>query len=60
MLWCNSSSPLTGYSGTFSWRDYLISTNSIAAPVELFNTALPHHNFREGLKLEAVDLMDPR
>lgn len=50
----------TGYPTEFRWKDYLKHTSSHAAPVRLFNTTLPEHGFRVGLKLEAVDLMDPK
>ncbi|XP_075435978.1 MBT domain-containing protein 1 isoform X3 [Ascaphus truei] len=44
----------------FKWFDYLRETGSIAAPVKLFNKEVPNHGFRVGMKLEAVDLMEPR
>ncbi|MBV98191.1 MBT domain-containing protein 1, partial [Eschrichtius robustus] len=44
----------------FKWFDYLRETGSIAAPVKLFNKDVPNHGFRVGMKLEAVDLMEPR
>uniref|UniRef100_A0A8C4DTS1 Mbt domain containing 1 n=1 Tax=Dicentrarchus labrax TaxID=13489 RepID=A0A8C4DTS1_DICLA len=44
----------------FKWFDYLRETGSIAAPVKLFNKEVPNHGFRQGMKLEAVDLMEPR
>uniref|UniRef100_A0A673Z5T8 Mbt domain containing 1 n=1 Tax=Salmo trutta TaxID=8032 RepID=A0A673Z5T8_SALTR len=44
----------------FKWFDYLRETSSIAAPVKLFNKDVPNHGFRQGMKLEAVDLMEPR
>ncbi|KAM3914499.1 lethal(3)malignant brain tumor-like protein 2 [Leptodactylus fuscus] len=43
----------------FSWESYLEQTNSKAAPAMLFNTDPPNHGFRPGMKLEAVDLMEP-
>ncbi|XP_077132040.1 lethal(3)malignant brain tumor-like protein 2 isoform X1 [Ranitomeya variabilis] len=44
----------------FSWGSYLKKTNSKAAPALLFNTDFPNHGFTPGMKLEAVDLMEPR
>nr|XP_006001283.1 PREDICTED: MBT domain-containing protein 1 isoform X5 [Latimeria chalumnae] len=44
----------------FKWFDYLRETGSIAAPVKLFNKDVPNHGFKVGMKLEAVDLMEPR
>uniref|UniRef100_A0A672YBZ2 FCS-type domain-containing protein n=1 Tax=Sphaeramia orbicularis TaxID=375764 RepID=A0A672YBZ2_9TELE len=44
----------------FRWFDYLKETRSVAAPVQLFNKDVPNHGFRPGMKLEAVDLMEPR
>ncbi|XP_067432504.1 lethal(3)malignant brain tumor-like protein 2 isoform X2 [Thunnus thynnus] len=59
-----SKIPLTvpqGYdSKTFSWDKYLKETKAKPAPVHLFNTDYPGHNFSPNLKLEAVDLMEPR
>ncbi|KAK1794091.1 hypothetical protein P4O66_010997 [Electrophorus voltai] len=53
--------PPRGYSKLpFKWFDYLRETGSRAAPVKLFNKDVPNHGFREGMKLEAVDLMEPR
>ncbi|KAM4650392.1 lethal(3)malignant brain tumor-like protein 2 isoform 2-T2 [Discoglossus pictus] len=45
---------------TFSWDEYLKKTNSKAALARLFNTDCPDHGFMPGMKLEAVDLMEPR
>ncbi|XP_072259471.1 MBT domain-containing protein 1 isoform X2 [Pyxicephalus adspersus] len=54
-------SPPRGYTKLpFKWFDYLRETGSIAAPVKLFNKEVPNHGFRVGMKLEAVDLMEPR
>ncbi|XP_077481767.1 MBT domain-containing protein 1 isoform X4 [Stigmatopora argus] len=44
----------------FNWFDYLRETSSTAAPVKFFNKEVPNHGFRRGMKLEAVDLMEPR
>ncbi|XP_042254249.1 lethal(3)malignant brain tumor-like protein 2 isoform X1 [Thunnus maccoyii] len=59
-----SKIPLTvpqGYDAkTFSWDKYLKETKAKSAPVHLFNTDYPGHNFSPNLKLEAVDLMEPR
>ncbi|KAL2728805.1 polycomb protein Sfmbt-like [Vespula squamosa] len=53
--------PPKGYdSTTFTWDAYLIETNTIPAPVQLFNREIPQHGFIEGMRLEAADLMDPR
>lgn len=46
--------------GVFHWFEYLKHTKSVAAPVKLFDKEIPKHGFRVGMKLEAVDLMDPR
>ncbi|XP_073644232.1 lethal(3)malignant brain tumor-like protein 2 isoform X3 [Tursiops truncatus] len=45
---------------TFSWETYLEKTKAKAAPSRLFNTDCPNHGFKVGMKLEAVDLMEPR
>ncbi|KAE8611233.1 hypothetical protein XENTR_v10012379 [Xenopus tropicalis] len=45
---------------TFSWDEYLEKTGSKAAPARLFNHDCPNHGFEPGMKLEAVDLMEPR
>ncbi|KAM3859603.1 lethal(3)malignant brain tumor-like protein 2 [Diretmus argenteus] len=56
--------PLTvppGYdSETFTWTKYLQETKAKAAPARLFNTDYPGHGFSPNMKLEAVDLMEPR
>ncbi|KAM4606843.1 MBT domain-containing protein 1 isoform 1-T1 [Discoglossus pictus] len=53
--------PPRGYTKLpFKWFDYLRETGSIAAPVKLFNKEVPNHGFRVAMKLEAVDLMEPR
>uniref|UniRef100_UPI00358F2D22 MBT domain-containing protein 1-like n=1 Tax=Myxine glutinosa TaxID=7769 RepID=UPI00358F2D22 len=53
--------PPRGYSKRpFNWFEYLRDTNSVAAPVGLFNKELPKHGFSVAHKLEAVDLMEPR
>ncbi|XP_018417285.1 PREDICTED: MBT domain-containing protein 1 isoform X2 [Nanorana parkeri] len=53
--------PPRGYTKLpFKWFDYLRETGSIAAPVKLFNKEVPNHGFRVRMKLEAVDLMEPR
>ncbi|KAJ8298307.1 hypothetical protein KUTeg_024838 [Tegillarca granosa] len=51
---------LTGYKGQFKWFDYLKQTKAIAAPVALFDKEIPKHGFKSGMKIEAVDLMEPR
>ncbi|XP_061666268.1 lethal(3)malignant brain tumor-like protein 2 [Syngnathoides biaculeatus] len=45
---------------TFTWENYLEETKSKAAPPHLFNTDYPGHGFSPNVKLEAVDLMEPR
>nr|CAB3263674.1 MBT domain-containing protein 1-like [Phallusia mammillata] len=45
---------------SFSWEEYLAETESEAAPVSLFNHEQIQHGFEVGMKLEAVDLMEPR
>ncbi|XP_015601350.1 polycomb protein Sfmbt isoform X1 [Cephus cinctus] len=53
--------PPKGYDPTaFTWDAYLAETNTIPAPVQLFNREIPQHGFIEGMRLEAADLMDPR
>ncbi|XP_034268844.1 MBT domain-containing protein 1 isoform X4 [Pantherophis guttatus] len=53
--------PPRGYAKLpFKWFDYLRETGSIAAPVKFFNKEVPNHGFHVAMKLEAVDLMEPR
>lgn len=53
--------PPKGYEAhTFSWEAYLEKTKAKAAPSRLFNMDCPNHGFKVGMKLEAVDLMEPR
>ncbi|XP_042360444.1 MBT domain-containing protein 1-like isoform X2 [Plectropomus leopardus] len=53
--------PPRGYTNLpFRWFEYLKESKSVAAPVSLFNKDVPNHGFRPGMKLEAVDLMEPR
>ncbi|TGZ47018.1 Polycomb protein Sfmbt [Temnothorax longispinosus] len=53
--------PPKGYDPTtFTWDAYLTETNTIPAPIQLFNREIPQHGFIEGMRLEAADLMDPR
>ncbi|KAM5250958.1 lethal(3)malignant brain tumor-like protein 2 isoform 1-T1 [Hipposideros larvatus] len=53
--------PPKGYeTHTFNWDAYLEKTKSKAAPSRLFNMDCPNHGFKVGMKLEAVDLMEPR
>jgi len=49
-----------GHVGKFVWQQYLKDTKSRAAPVACFTTRPPNHMFKVGMKLEAVDLIDPR
>ncbi|XP_035998348.1 lethal(3)malignant brain tumor-like protein 2 isoform X1 [Fundulus heteroclitus] len=44
----------------FTWDKYLQETKAKAAPARLFNTDNPGHGFSPNMKLEAVDLMEPR
>ncbi|KAK9534464.1 hypothetical protein VZT92_006907 [Zoarces viviparus] len=53
--------PPRGYTSIpFRWFEYLKDSKSVAAPVKLFSKDVPNHGFRPGMKLEAVDLMEPR
>lgn len=52
--------PPRGHKGPFKWFDYLKQTKSLAAPVKLFDKDIPKHGFKSGMKIEAVDLMEPR
>ncbi|XP_023240089.1 MBT domain-containing protein 1-like isoform X1 [Centruroides sculpturatus] len=52
--------PPRGHKGEFKWFEYLKNTKSVAAPVALFKKDIPNHGFKEGMYLEAVDLMEPR
>uniref|UniRef100_A0A3Q3VZF5 Uncharacterized protein n=1 Tax=Mola mola TaxID=94237 RepID=A0A3Q3VZF5_MOLML len=45
---------------TFTWEKYLKETNAKAAPARLFSTDFPGYGFSPNMKLEAVDLMEPR
>ncbi|XP_066521367.1 lethal(3)malignant brain tumor-like protein 2 isoform X2 [Hoplias malabaricus] len=60
----NNDIPLTlppGYDhATFTWPKYMEETGAVAAPRRLFNTDPAGHGFVPGMKLEAVDLMEPR
>ncbi|XP_041671165.1 lethal(3)malignant brain tumor-like protein 2 isoform X2 [Cheilinus undulatus] len=47
-------------SKTFTWQKYLKETEAQAAPKRLFNVDYPGHGFSPNMKLEAVDLMEPR
>ncbi|XP_056285750.1 lethal(3)malignant brain tumor-like protein 2 isoform X2 [Pseudoliparis swirei] len=47
-------------SQTFTWDKYLEETAAEAAPARLFNADYPGHGFSPDMKLEAVDLMEPR
>ncbi|XP_029383275.1 lethal(3)malignant brain tumor-like protein 2 isoform X2 [Echeneis naucrates] len=59
-----NSIPLTvpqGYdSQSFTWDTYLKQTKAKPAPARLFNTDYQGHGFSANMKLEAVDLMEPR
>ncbi|XP_076154416.1 lethal(3)malignant brain tumor-like protein 2 isoform X4 [Alosa pseudoharengus] len=47
-------------SSTFTWDTYLAESCAVAAPKRLFNTDEVGHGYIPGMKLEAVDLMEPR
>ncbi|XP_067830761.1 lethal(3)malignant brain tumor-like protein 2 isoform X2 [Heptranchias perlo] len=49
-----------GYEKSFDWEMYLRETATMAAPASLFIRDIPCHGFEPGMKLEAVDLMEPR
>lgn len=51
--------PPKGSKTPFNWYEYLQMTKTIAAPVDLFDKDIPNHGYRVGMKLEAVDLMEP-
>ncbi|XP_074727161.1 lethal(3)malignant brain tumor-like protein 2 isoform X2 [Strix uralensis] len=44
----------------FNWESYLEETKARPVPARLFNTDCPNHGFKAGMKVEAVDLMEPR
>lgn len=51
----------SGYvQATFTWPQYLEETGTVGAPRRLFNTDDVGRGFTSGMKLEAVDLMEPR
>ncbi|XP_074599640.1 MBT domain-containing protein 1-like [Brevipalpus obovatus] len=52
--------PPKEYSQVFEWYDYIKETNATVAPVHLFKRDQPKHGFKEGMLLEAVDLMVPK
>uniref|UniRef100_A0A8B9CEN1 Lethal(3)malignant brain tumor-like protein 2 n=1 Tax=Anser brachyrhynchus TaxID=132585 RepID=A0A8B9CEN1_9AVES len=52
--------PPKGEIWTFNWETYLEKTKSRPVPARLFNTDCPNHGFKAGMKVEAVDLMEPR
>lgn len=50
-----------GYKGKFNWKTYLNQTNTEFSPNELFNMDTSLQNpFKVGMKLESVDLMEPK
>lgn len=49
-----------GHETDFDWETYLIDSGTVAAPASLFIRDIPYHGFEPGMKLEAVDLMEPR
>ncbi|CAF1015774.1 unnamed protein product [Adineta steineri] len=54
-------SPPLGYQGEFEWEKYLLETNSVYAPQELFQVIKEKtiNPFTVGMKIEAVDMMAP-
>ncbi|XP_017781166.1 PREDICTED: polycomb protein Sfmbt isoform X2 [Nicrophorus vespilloides] len=53
--------PPKGYEAKlFSWPVYLLATSNVPIPENLLNSYIPPHGFKEGMKIEAADLMDPR
>ncbi|XP_054260917.1 polycomb protein Sfmbt isoform X2 [Macrosteles quadrilineatus] len=54
------SPPKAWENAQFDWAEYLKTTGTTAAPLHLFNREIPNHGFVVGMKLEAVDLMEPR
>uniref|UniRef100_UPI00398F2666 lethal(3)malignant brain tumor-like protein 2 isoform X2 n=1 Tax=Pristiophorus japonicus TaxID=55135 RepID=UPI00398F2666 len=52
--------PPRGYEKFFDWEMYLTETGAMAAPASLFIRDIPYHGFEPGMKLEAVDLIEPR
>ncbi|XP_078496857.1 lethal(3)malignant brain tumor-like protein 2 isoform X1 [Lissotriton helveticus] len=56
----NLTSPKGYPEKTFNWETYLSETSAKEAPARLFNMDCPNHGFKMGMKLEAVDLMEPR
>jgi len=54
-------SPPIGYHGDFQWDKYLLETNSVYAPQDLFQIIKEKtmNPFSVGMKIEAVDMMAP-
>ncbi|CAF4685065.1 unnamed protein product, partial [Rotaria socialis] len=54
-------SPPIGYHGDFQWDKYLLETNSVYAPKDLFQIIKKKiiNPFSVGMKIEAVDMMAP-
>lgn len=48
------------YDKDFDWDRYLKESVSRAAPAVLFKKPIPEHGFKEGMMIEAVDLMQSR
>lgn len=44
----------------FDWQKYLEETGAKAAPEKLFSKEIPKHDFKVGMMIEAVDLMQSR
>uniref|UniRef100_A0AAV2M984 SLED domain-containing protein n=1 Tax=Knipowitschia caucasica TaxID=637954 RepID=A0AAV2M984_KNICA len=52
--------PPPGHQGPdFDWADYLKQCGAEAAPEHCFPTVQSEHSFKEGMKLEAVNLLSP-
>jgi len=53
--------PPYGYDkNTFNWNDYFNDTKTSPAQLIFSDQEVLEHNLKEGMKLEAADLMDPR
>ena len=50
----------SGYENGFDWDEYNAEKSAHSAPEEMFSDKVTVcHGFRKGMKLEAVDLMEP-
>eukprot|EP00057_Strongylocentrotus_purpuratus_P028404 XP_011682878.1 PREDICTED: uncharacterized protein LOC580021 [Strongylocentrotus purpuratus] len=50
--------PPRGSDSNFDWVDYLRTTESLSAPIEIFHQKTVDRGFKVGHKLEAVDLIE--